>query len=662
MKQCLIWFCLAAGLPAAPGQTRWWMEEPIRLIQTNLRETDSGLDAARLVEQLVEFRANALLFGMGGIVAHYPTEVEFHYRSPYLVPDRDTFGEVLRLARARGIRVIGRFDFSRTQKAVWEARPEWFFRRSNGEPFIYNGLYSTCINGGYYREHIFKILTEALTRYEVDGLFFNMFGNPRSDYSGNRMGPCHCAPCRRLFRERYGRELPTDDNDAAYREFMEASAREVAERIGELIRRLRPQAAFWTYIQQRVDGIMSESNTAVDRPLPLWPYSASDNVNYNRNSEPQKMAINLSMSFIDYAWRFAAVPPNEIRVRLSQAMAHGGALAQNMHGTMDQEDRSFLAAAKPLFAWHAEHEDLYVGQENAGRVLLLGPRNDSYRGFYRLLSEQHIPFRASSNLRTLAARPSEFDLVIATTNVPGELESWVRSGGRLLAAGTAPPFGLGEPVKRWEGVRGYFRIRDHALFPSLRETNLLFLYGDYLEFAPEARPMLTLIPPSMFGPPEKVFTDKVETDKPGLILKEIGRGRLAYLPWDAGALYYRYSSHHHAGLLKDLIDHLLDGKRQLTTDAHPLVEITLMRQPRRNRTLVHFVNLSGHSQTAWFDPVPMRGLRVSVEGEFAAARWVRGASDLPLRRQSGRSEFTLPELGGYEVVVLEGPPRSAPLN
>ncbi len=641
-------------LPAfSPAQRRWWMEEPIRLIQTNLRETDSNLDARRLVDQLADFRANVLLFGMGGIVAHYPTRVEFHYPSAYLPPGRDTFGEVLREAHARGIRVIGRFDFSRTQKAVYDAHPEWFFRRATGEPFIYNGLYSTCINGGYYREHIFRILTEALTRYEVDGLFFNMFGNPRSDYSGNRMGPCHCAACRRLFRERYRRELPAGDDDPQYREFMEGCAREVAAEIGKLIKKLRPEASFNTYIQEHVDGIMSESNTAVDRPLPLWPYSASDNVNYNRGSEPEKMAINLSMSFVDYAWRFAAVPPNEIRIRLSQAMAHGGALAQNMHGTMDQEDRTFLAAAKPLFAWHAAHEDLYVGQENAGRVLLLGPRNDAYRGIFRLLSEQHIPFRASSNARALAARPGDFDLVIATGRLPAEVEPWVRGGGRLLVAGTAPPFGLGEPRRRWTAVRGYFRIHDRTLLPSLGDTNVLFLYGDYLEYPPLDKPVLTLIPPSMFGPPEKVFTDKVETDKPGLLMREVGRGRIVYLPWDAGALYYRYSSHNHAALLADLIDHLLPAKRQLQTKAHPLVEITVMRQARRNRLLVHFVNLTGHSQTAYFDPVPMRDLPVRLAADFRKARWVGPERELAVRREGRFGEFTLPELAGYAVVVLE---------
>jgi hypothetical protein len=643
---------LLVSIPAT-AQRGWWMDEPIRLIQTNLREADTSLDPKRLVGQLADFHANVLLFGMGGIVAHYPTRVEFHYRSAALPAIRDTFGEVLKEAHARKIRVIGRFDFSKTQKPVFDAHPEWFFQRVNGEPAVYNGLYSACINGGYYREHIFKILTEALTKYPVDGLFFNMFGNPRSDYSGVRMGPCHCASCKRMFKERYGRDLPTDDGDVRYREFMDRSSREVAAEIGKLIRKLRPEAAFNTYIHEHVTGIMSESNTSVTRPLPLWLYSASDNVNYARGSEPEKMAFNLSMSFIDYAWRFAAVPPNEIRIRLSQAMAHGGALCQNMHGTMDQEDRTFLEAAKPLFAWHAQHEDLYAGQENAGRVMLLGARDNSYRGMFRLLSEQHIPFVASSNLRTVLAHPRNYDLVVTTGRAPAELEEWVRGGGSLLVAGTATPFGVPEPVKHWVEVSGYFRIRDHAAFPSLKQTDLVFLHGDYVEFPPLSKPLLTLIPPSMFGPPEKVFADKVETDKPGVLIQEIGKGKLVYLPWDIGGLYYRHSSHAHAGLLADLIDRLLPNGRQLVTSAHPLVEITVMRQPKRSRTLVHFVNLSGHSQTAYFDPIPMSGLEVKLAADFETVRWIRAGKTLPVKRAGAFGEFSLPEMTGYEVVVLE---------
>jgi hypothetical protein len=153
-------------------------------------------------------------------------------------PGRDLFGEVLAEARKRGMRVIGRFDLSKTRKPVYAAHPEWFFRRANGEPAIYSGLYSVCINGGYYRDHALTILTEALERHAVDGLFFNMFGNPGSDYSGKPMGPCHCDACHEGFQARYDRPLPAVA-DTDHREFMAIPAREVAASIAALIHRLR---------------------------------------------------------------------------------------------------------------------------------------------------------------------------------------------------------------------------------------------------------------------------------------------------------------------------------------------------------------------------------------------------------------------------------------
>jgi hypothetical protein len=371
--------------PAGAADSRWWKREPIRFLQTNLSENDSTVDPGALVSAVADFGANTFLMNMGGIVAQYPTTVPFHYPSAFLPPGRDLFGDVVREAQARKIRVIGRFDLSKTQKPVFDAHPEWFFKRANGEPVIYNGLYSTCINGNYYRDHALTILAEALERYDVDGLFFNMFGNPAADYSGVATGPCQCQACQTRYRARYGRAVPAAA-DADYRAFMAESSREVAATIAELIHRKRPNAAFLTYIQDHTDGIMSESNTAVGRALPMWPYSASDNVSRSLGSEPDKVAINLAMSFIDFPWRYAHVPQPETALRLYQNLAYGAPPAIVVSGPLPQQDRSGLLAAKPVFDWHARHEDLYVGQKNAARVLLLATGDTaSYRGFFRAL-------------------------------------------------------------------------------------------------------------------------------------------------------------------------------------------------------------------------------------------------------------------------------------
>jgi hypothetical protein len=632
------------------------MTEPSRWVQTNLRQTDASLDAKRLVGQLADMRANVLLFGMGGIAAYYPTRVAFHYASPDLVPGRDMFGEVLSESHKRSIRLVGRFDFSKTRKEVFDAHPEWFFRKANGDPVIYNGLYSTCINGGYYRDQALKILTEALEIYDVDGLFFNAFGNQSRDYSGHEVGLCHCDNCRRRYTEMFHKPIP-DQPDDDYRRFMFISSREVAASIGDVIHAKRPKAGYFNYIQESTDGIMSESNTGIDRPLPLWPYSASDNVNRARNSEPGKMAVNLNMQFVDFAWRFATVPGAEIALRMWENIANAGALTFEVNGTLDLQDRQALEVAKPIFQWAAQNEQYYAGQQSAARVLLLGTPSasgrafgqNSYRGLFRLLSEEHIPFAVSDNLKWIGKR--DFDLVIAADWAPAELKQYVEQGGHLLIASSREPeLPIARVIGNSKDLKGYFRVRNHAMFPSLKDTDLLLLDGAYTEVEGDGSKSLSLIPPSMIGPPEFIHIDMRDTNKPGIVFKDLGRGQVAWLPWDLGALYYRVSLPSHSALFHDVVDRLYP-KRQLTTNAHPLVEITLMHQG--DRTLLHLINLSGHSQTGYYAPLKMSDIRIEVAGRFRTATTVRNPRPIATEMRDEYTVFTIPELMDYELVVLK---------
>ncbi len=641
---------------AAPG---WWMTEPIRWLQTNLRQTDAALEPKQFIEDVANFNANVLMMSAGGITAQYPSNVQYEYVSPYMPKGQDTFGEVVRLAHARSIRVVSRWDFSKTHKDVYDAHPDWFFKMANGEPAIYNGLYQTCINGGWYRRKTLEILGEALSNYEVDGCFFNFFSNPAADYSGHPLGLCHCDNCERLYRERYHRDVPTVP-DEDYHVFLHDAGVAVSLAIRTLVKSKRPGCAVLGMATEMSDIAYGEANTAVHRPLPLWPYTASDNSNQWRNSYPDKGVVCQSMSFIDFPWRFATVPQPEIRTRIWQDVANGGAAAFNVHGTLaEQQDRSAIDVAIPAYGWLKQQQKYFVGQRSEARVFLLAPRSGgvgfqiaeaSYRGFFRLLTEQHIPFAAVQNLRWLGKRDA--DLVITPGPTPKALEAYVQSGGRLLIASpTAPEFDIAPVVKLWKDPDGaYFRIRNKAMFPSLKDTDVVFMYGDYLQVKAEGDNPITFIPPSMYGPPELVHVDWKDTEDPGLINKTIGRGRVAWLPWDIGGLYYRQSSQAHSRLLSDLIDHLLPDGRQLTTNAHPLVEITFMRQ--RGRHLLQLINLSGHSDTAYFNPVPMSNIAISIKGSFSSAHAVRSGQSIAVTSGDGYTRLVLPALDEYELIDL----------
>lgn len=161
---------------------------------------------------------------------------------------------------------------------------------------------------------------------------------------------------------------------------------------------------------------------------------------------------------------------------------------------------------------------------------------------------------------------------------------------------------------------------------------------------------MTLVPPSMFGPPEKIHVDMKDTTIPGVVSTKFGQGSITWVPLELGALYYRLSLPAHAGLFRDLLAQLYP-ERQLKTNAHPLVEVTLMQQ--QGRTLVHLINLSGQSQTGYFPPVEMRDIRVELRGDFKSARTVRHPAVLSLQKQGGYTWFTVPLLVDYELVEIE---------
>ena len=652
-RYTIVLFALACAWPLAAQEEGWWMREPIRWVQTNLRETDAAMDTRKLAEELAAMRANVVLMGMGGITAYYPTQAGFHYPSTFMPAGHDMFGQVLKECHARKIRVVGRYDLSKTPKAAYDAHPEWFFQKADGSPVVYNGLYSTCINGGYYREQAMKILAEGLEKYDVDGLFFNMFGNQSTDYSGNYVGLCHCDACKARYKKMYGRDIPERADDD-YRQFLLVCSREVSAAIGKLIREKRPKAGYFNYSQEFTDGIMSESNTAVRRPL--WPLTASDNVNRARNSEPSKAAIDLNMQFVDYAWRFATVPTNEIALRGWQHLANAGALTFEVNGTlMNLQDRQAYETAKPIFRWAAENEKYFVGQQSAARVLLLGgparhaADESSYRGVFRLLTEQHIPFAVADNMNWLGQR--DFDLVIATDWAPAGLKQYVEQGGKLLLLSPhAPEFPVARVIGTNADVKGYVRVRHHALFPSLDRADLLMLNGPFTELEGDGSQSLSLVPPSMYGPPEKIHVDIKDTNTSAIVQAKLGQGEVVWIPWELGALYYRHSLPSHAGLFHDVVARL-DPKPQIRTDAHPLVQLTLLRQGQSRQ--VHLVNFSGHSQTAYFAPLPMHNIKIEVAGAYKSARTVRKPGQLKVTRRGDYTEFLVPELSDYELVVVE---------
>ena len=658
---------------AAEADVAWWMT-PRRMIQTNLREIDARMDSDAYVESLTDCRANVVLFNVGGIVANYPTDLPFQYRNPNM--QGDLTAEVVRRLHAQGIRVIGRFDFSKVNESIAAEHPEWLSRDSQGNAYPpYNGQQPTCLNGGYQQECLFAILTEALDRYPLDGVFFNMIGYPRRDYSGRDLGICQCDGCKTRFREMFGLDLTKTANrdDPAYRkyqEFCDRTIRDQFERVRALVKGKNPNVAICTYTADGVDVIRSESNT----PQGRGAYEDSEKARRTLLENPGKQLANAAVHFIHYPHRHASVSPHLTRRRLLQQMLNGAWLDFYCIGPFHaQEDRLGLDQVRDIYRFHADNEQWLTNTfelADVGLVVDLAQGSEEHDGWLKILGESHLSFDlvslAGSDLNQYPA------LIVPLTRQLNDeaartLDDYVRGGGRLLLTGGLP-VGLsaagilrcGDVIPHEKGT--YVRIREfdrtRLAASVLEKLDLVFLDGELAtcEVEQDVQGLLRYIPPAMFGPPEKCYYTQV-SETPCLYVRHAGgRGAVAWFPWQIAAHYDRQGHVGHKALAVAALDELLGLPRRVRLKASPLVEINHRAGRSDGFEWISLVNHSGLLDNVLHDPTPIRDveIQVSPQGAVRTVRLLRAGEEIPFtQKPNGDVICVLPDLDTYEVVLLQ---------
>jgi len=676
--------------------SKWWKQKPMRMIQTNLREIDAGLDVDEYIQKLKEFSADVVLFNVGGIVANYPTKLPFHYRNPYL--NGDLVGKVLNRVKQEGIRFIARFDFSKVNQVLADQHPEWLYMSAAGEVINYNGQVHTCINGRYQQEHCLEILEEVIDNYLIDGVFFNMAGYVTTDYSGNYHGICQCDNCKQAFYERYGHPLPLkeDINDPVFRlydKFREETSRELFHKICRFIKGKNENIAIALWAHEGVDIFRSESNTAIDRPLPEWNYSAGHHVKMVLGSWDHMVPSNTAVHFVDFPFRHSSVSPNLTAVRIAQSIVYGAWPDYYVIGTLsNQDDRLCFDAVKQLFGFHKQNEEYYTDIESISDVCLVVPSKSThhgsmkeFRGIYRILTESHILFDLihdgmlsdSSVMEKLKKYKTLIlpDMRNMSDAVLKNIESYVSEGGNVLVTGRTSTYdaqgnSLDNVMLACTGVRGirkmiprekgmYFRVRtgDKEVLNGFEDLDIIYLYDDFMELDvdDDCEKYLAYIPTCMFGPPEKCYY-AVETTIPGMISKQYGKGKCVFIPWSIGKHYESLSNHAHSMLLVGALRDLLQVKNIVSADVSPLVELASHIQKDGKWQLVSLVNHSGQLGTGFFEPLTIYDIpvRLKVDRPVTGVKALYGGMSLNFHVDNGSElSFTLPRLELFETIVIE---------
>ncbi len=587
-----------------PGRydSTWYNRAPLRHIQTNLREIDATLDVDVYIQALKDASASVVTFNTGGIRAFYPTELTFHYKSPYL--KGDLVGEVIEKFHENGIKFIARFDMTKVHESIAEIHPEWLYVGTDGNVVNYNGEVHTCITGGYQQEYAFKILEEAISTYPVDGIFFNMAGGFKtSDYSQVYHGICQCDNCKIGFRDSTGLKLPVkaDMNDLVYREYRAWQKKVVTDysrRVLEFFNTIDPGLVFFN---REGDVVRSESGTGFTSS-DYWTYHGTENVKKVLCSTRDQMPSDTYNYLLGMDYRHTATSPNIGRLYLTEHMLNGGSPGIYFIGRIENQlDRVFLSETKEIFGFHKTYEKLFTNIESLAKVGLVMGASRDYRGIMRLLIEEHIMYDLIKE-ETLGSEhlPRQLDSydVIILSNVTAMnpetislIDKYVEGGGKLLVTGfpgisggtgvgdlsediSLQCLGVMPETQLYPQTRStYLKVDEHdktALGQEeFRDFDVVMMNSDFLrcQTGPTAKGYMKLVPNTMHGPPEKCyFTDADVTDYPGIVVNEYGNGNSVYIPWLIGSQYNWRGNNAHRALFLSSLQNLLNFKNQLITD------------------------------------------------------------------------------------------------
>jgi hypothetical protein len=689
-------FTLQAPAPVSswPDSVSWWKADNLRLIQTNLPAYDATLNPDSLLVDLKYFSANTLIINAGGIMAFYPTELEYQYTNPYM--QENMLGDVIRNCHEAGIRVMVRFDFSRAHESILKEHPEWFYISPKGSRINNFGMYTVSINAPYEQEYIFRIVEEVIDKYPIDGLFINMFGYQTWDpYNGVYHGIDQNPYEKKRFHEwSGGLKLPVNENYnnpvfQKYIEFKQFTTTELLKRLYDLVKSKNEQIAICTYRDEYVDIIRHETLT---RELPYWPYHASDNVNHIEHSYPDHIVSNASIQQISFQSRYNAVEPEEVTIRLYQNIANGSGLDISLMGDFrDYEDERNYGAIKNVYDFHRKYEPYFGRYSSPAEIAVIAPgywpggeSMEEYRGIQKTLKEAHLQFDIIENTQIgkLKNKIRKYRLIIlpeinwldqegiqALTDACHEGTNLIATNHTLSSYPEVLKdlFGARIVDRDYNGAGNYLVPLNKAVFKRFREQTMLFWkynLGLY-DFSQADMTFLPILSKGRPGPPEMIGGHE-PTEFHAMGMKEHPRSKAVLLPINLGRIYYLLGYEEHKNILLDVIDFVFPNAGELLqTNAHEKVEVILqdyilnipenLYKQENDGSVLHLVNLTGYSGNTYFEPIPLENLDFRIRLNFTPSGIYSLVKQktIPFSYENGIVQFKLDDLGEFDGLILQ---------
>jgi len=144
------------------------------------------------------------------------------------------------------------------------------------------------------------------------------------------------------------------------------------------------------------------------------------------------------------------------------------------------------------------------------------------------------------------------------------------------------------------------------------------------------------------------------SDFPALLIGKYGKGQVVYSPTTFEALYGEYKIDSPSKIINHLVD-MLSSEKILEVEAPSSVEVEAYYQKAHSRYVIHLINCTGDMQRPINEFIPVFNIRLKLNTDRAVKKVYRLADKklVAFSAKGGITEFCLPELEFYEVIVAE---------
>jgi len=167
---------------------------------------------------------------------------------------------------------------------------------------------------------------------------------------------------------------------------------------------------------------------------------------------------------------------------------------------------------------------------------------------------------------------------------------------------------------------------------------------------------VTLIPTYPDLPMEDVYPRIADTNDREIYLREVGNGRVVYIPGDLDRSFWQLMGLDHGKLLRNAVNWALNEEPVVTVDAPGVMDVTAWKQ--QNSMTVHLVNLT--------NPMMMKGpfrelipvaakvrIKVPANKKVTSVKLLMAEQSPPFEISKGMLTLNLPKVVDHEIIALD---------